>query len=301
MKLAVLEGTSPELLAGLDPRVQVVYFPREGEPSPEALAAEFVVATRQFMVDHLKAMPNLRVVQTISAGVDWIKPHLPPGVALADGRGVHDVAVAEWVVTAILASLKLVPEFARAQTGESWLGKERLDELYGKRVMLLGYGAIGRAAAARLRPFGVEILPVARRSRPGVITLAEVNTILPKVDVVVLLLPLTSETKRIVGARFLGRMRDGALLVNAGRGGLVDHQALLAELQTGRIRAALDVTDPEPLPPGHPLWQAPGLWISPHRAAIVPRLRERGFALVREQVRRYLEGRPLLNLVVDSY
>ncbi|WP_457637545.1 2-hydroxyacid dehydrogenase [Oceanithermus sp.] len=301
MKLAVLEGTSPRFLAGLDSRVEVVYFPKKGEPARETLAAEFVVATRQFMVGYLARMPNLKVVQTISAGVDWIQPYVPKGVTLADGRGVHDVAVGEWVVAAILASLKLIPDFARAQEREEWLGKERLDELYGKKVLLLGYGAIGRAAAARLRPFGVEIVPVARRPRPGVRTLAEVGDLLPQADVVVLLLPLTAETERLVDAGFLGRMKSGALLVNAGRGKLVDHEALLVELRAGRIRAALDVTDPEPLPAGHPLWQAPGLWISPHRAAIGPRLRERGYALVREQVRRYLAGLPLLNVVVDSY
>ena len=301
MKLAVLEGTDPVLLRGLDPRVEVVFFPKEGEPPQTALEAEFLVATRQFMVGHLARMPHLRVVQTISAGVDWIKPHVPAGVILADGRGVHDVAVSEWVVTAILATLKLVPEFSRAQERGEWLGKERLDELYGKRVLLIGYGSIGRATAARLRAFGVEIVPVARRPRPGVLPLTAVGDVLPQADIVVLLLPLTRETSRLVDAGFLGRMKDGALLVNAGRGGLVDHQALLAELNAGRLRAALDVADPEPLPPGHPLWRAPGVWISPHRAAIVPRLRERGYALVREQVRRYLAGEPLLNVVVDSY
>ncbi|WP_457630297.1 2-hydroxyacid dehydrogenase [Oceanithermus sp.] len=301
MKLAVLEGTSPRLLAGLDPQVEVVYFPARGEPAAEALEAEFLVATRQFMTGYLSRMPRLRVVQTISAGVDWIRPHVPPGVILADGRGVHDVAVSEWVLAAILAQLKLVPEFARAQGERRWLGSERLDELYGKRVLLLGYGAIGRATAARLRPFGVRITPVARRRRPGVRGLDELPGLLPAADVVVLLLPLTEETRGLVNGRFLELLPEGALLVNAGRGGLVDQQALLAALRAGRLRASLDVTEPEPLPPDHPLWGAPGLWISPHRAAIVPRLRRRGYALVREQVRRYLAGEPLLNVVVDSY
>ena len=301
MKLAVVEGVSAGLLAGIDPRVELVYFSKEGEPGPGALEAEFLVATRQFMVEYLRRMPRLRVVQTISAGVDWIKPHLPPGVILADGRGVHDVAVSEWVVGAILAQLKLIPEFARAQQRREWLGKERLDELYGKRVLLVGYGSIGRATAARLRPFGAQVVPLARRPRPGVYSLAALDRLLPEVDVVVLLLPLTAETRRLVDAAFLQRMKQGALLVNAGRGGLVDHEALLTALRSGRIRAALDVTDPEPLPADHPLWEAPGLWISPHRAAIVPRLRQRGYALAREQVRRYLEGEPLLNVVVDEY
>jgi phosphoglycerate dehydrogenase-like enzyme len=301
LKLCVAAGTDSSLLAGLDPRVELVYFPREGEPDGEVLEAEFVVANRQFMVEYLARMPRLRVVQTISAGVDWIRPYVPPGVTLADGRGVHDVAVSEWVVAAVLAQLKLVPEFSRAQAEHRWLGRERLDELYGKRVLLVGYGAIGRATAARLRPFGVRLRAIARRPRPGVAALTDLPRLLPEADVVVLLLPLTAQTRQLVNADFLARMKEGALLVNAGRGGLVDHQALLAALRSGRIRAALDVTDPEPLPPDHPLWDAPGLWISPHRAAIGPRLRERGFALVREQVRRYLAGRPLLNVVTNDY
>ena len=301
MKLAVLEGTDPELLAGLDERVEPVYFPKQGELPPAALQAEFLVATRQFLTGYLAQMPRLRVVQTISAGVDWIRPFVPPGVTLADGRGIHDVAVSEWVVGALLALVKLAPELAQARGERRWRTDLRLDELYGKRVLLLGYGSIGRAVEARLLPFGVSVVRVARRRRPGVHTISELDDLLPGADAVVLLLPLTDETRRLVDRDFLAALPPGALLVNAGRGELVDQQALLEALEAGRIRAAIDVADPEPLPPEDPLWEAPGLWISPHRAAIVPLLRRRGYALVREQVRRYLEGRPLLNVVAGSY
>ena len=301
MKLAVLEGTDPELLAGLDRRVELVYFPKQGELPAAVLQAEFLVATRQFLTDYLAQMPRLRVVQTISAGVDWIRPFVPPGVTLADGRGVHDVAVSEWVVGALLALVKLAPELAQARGEHHWRTDLRLDELYGKRVLLLGYGSIGRAVEARLLPFGVSVVRVARRRRPGVHTISELGELLPNADAVVLLLPLTNETRRLVNRDFLAALPPGALLVNAGRGELVDQQALLEALEAGRIRAAIDVADPEPLPPEDPLWEAPGLWISPHRAAIVPLLRRRGYALVREQVRRCLEGRPLLNVVAGSY
>jgi len=301
VKLAVLEGTDPELLAGLDDRVELVYFPKRGELPAAALQAEFLVATRQFLTGYLAQMPRLRVVQTISAGVDWIRPFVPPGVTLADGRGVHDVAVSEWVVGALLALVKLAPELAQARGEHRWRTDLRLDELYGKRVLLLGYGSIGRAVEARLLPFGVSVVRVARRRRPGAHTISALGDLLPGADAVVLLLPLTDETRRLVDRDFLAALPPGALLVNAGRGELVDQQALLEALEAGRIRAAIDVADPEPLPPKDPLWEAPGLWISPHRAAIVPLLRRRGYALVREQVRRYLEGRPLLNVVADSY
>ena len=300
MKLAVLEGTDPELLAGLDGRAELVYFPKRGELSPAALQAEFLVATRQYLTGYLAQMPRLRVVQTISAGVDWIRPFVPPGVMLADGRGVHDVAVSEWVVGALLALVKLAPELARARGEHRWRTDLRLGELYGKRVLLLGYGSIGRAVEARLLPFGVSVVRVARSRRPGVHTISELGELLPNTDAVVLLLPLTDETRRLVDRGFLAALPPGALLVNAGRGELVDQRALLEALEAGLIRAAIDVADPEPMPPEDPLWEAPGLWISPHRAAMVPLLRRRGYALVREQVRRYLDGRPLLNVVAGD-
>jgi len=300
VKLAVLEGTDPELLAGLDGRAELVYFPKRGELSPAALQAEFLVATRQYLTGYLAQMPRLRVVQTISAGVDWIRPFVPPGVMLADGRGVHDVAVSEWVVGALLALVKLAPELARARGEHRWRTDLRLGELYGKRVLLLGYGSIGRAVEARLLPFGVSVVRVARSRRPGVHTISELGELLPNTDAVVLLLPLTDETRRLVDRGFLAALPPGALLVNAGRGELVDQRALLEALEAGLIRAAIDVADPEPMPPEDPLWEAPGLWISPHRAAMVPLLRRRGYALVREQVRRYLDGRPLLNVVAGD-
>ncbi|WP_287409625.1 2-hydroxyacid dehydrogenase [Oceanithermus sp.] len=301
MRLAVADDVRPVYLSGLPEGVEVVRFPAKGEPGPEVLEAEFVVPTRRRMAEALARMPRLRVVQTISAGVDWVLPHVPPGVTLADARGVHDVAVSEWVLTALLTSVKRVPELWERQQAAAWEGGLRPGELWGQTVLILGYGSIGRAVEARLAPFGVRVLRVAHRPRLGVQTLEALAELLPRADAVVLLLPLTPATRGLVDADFLARMKPGALLVNAGRGALVDTAALLEALRSGRVRAALDVTDPEPLPADHPLWRAPGVWITPHLAGSSPRLRERGFALVRAQVARYLRGEPLFNVVREGY
>ncbi len=300
MKLIVADDVHPRYLEGLDPRVRVVRW-AEGPPPPEAEDAEFLVATRTWMLPHLGALRGLEVVQTLSAGVDWIAEHVPSGVVLADGRGVHDVPVSEWVLTALLVLAKDVPALVERQRAGAWDREARPQELWGREVAILGYGSIGRAVAARLAPFGVRVLPVARRRRPGVETLEARARWLARVDAVVLLLPLTQETRGLVDAGFLSAMKPGAWLVNAGRGALVDTSALLEALHAGRVRAAVDVTDPEPLPPEHPLWRAPGVWITPHLAGSSPRLRERGFALVRAQAARYLRGEPLFNRVVEGY
>jgi len=301
VRLAVADDVGPDYLSGLPDDVEVVRFPLEGAPGPEVLDAEFVVPTRRRMAEALGRMPGLRVVQTISAGVDWVLPFVPERATLADARGVHDVAVSEWVLTALLVATKRVPELLERQRGAAWDGGFRPGELWGQTVLILGYGSIGRAVEARLAPFGVRVLRLARRPRTGVRTLEALSELLPRADAVVLLLPLTPATRGLVDPAFLERMKPGALLVNAGRGALVDTGALLEALRAGRVRAALDVTDPEPLPADHPLWRAPGVWITPHLAGSSPRLRARGFALVRAQVERYLRGEPLFNVVREGY
>ncbi|MFN4070745.1 MAG: 2-hydroxyacid dehydrogenase [Thermus caldifontis] len=243
---------------------------------------------------------EVKVVQTLSAGVDWILPLLPPGVVLCDGSGIHDVPVAEWVGMSLLALLKDLPGFFQAQGEGRWAPKV-LPDLEGKRVLLLGYGSIGKAVEERLRPFGVEILPVAKHARPGVYTPQDLPYLLPQVDAVVVLLPLTPETRGLVDREFLSRMKPGALLLNAGRGPVVDTEALLEALREGRIRAALDVTDPEPLPQDHPLWRAPGVLITPHVAGLSQGFHRRAARFLADQVGRYLRGEPLRNVVLEGY
>jgi phosphoglycerate dehydrogenase-like enzyme len=248
----------------------------------------------------IAALRSLRVVQLLTAGVDaWIG-RVPTTVALCQARGVHSSSTAEWAITAMLCYLRDFPYFVRSQAQGEWAYRPT-GELAGARVLLVGSGAIGEALASRLKPFEVELIHVARRARPGVHAAAELPTLLPQADVVVLLVPLTDATVGMVDAAFLAGMRDGALLVNASRGQVVRMTALTAELISGRIGAALDVTDPEPLPDGHPLWGLPNVLITPHVAASVGGMLRRAYRLVGDQVRRYVAGQPLVNVVTGDY
>lgn len=286
-----------EVFALLPEGVEVRYL---DDPWPKR--ADFFLPPfgQEEVVRQVLAKVEVEVVQTLSAGVDWILPLVPEGVVLCNGSGIHDAPVAEWVVMGLLALLKDLPGFLEAQKERRWVPR-RLPDLEGKRVLLLGYGSIGKAVEARLRPFGVEVFPVAKHPRPGVYTLQDLPHLLPQADAVVLLLPLTPETRGVVDREFLARMRPGALLLNAGRGGLVETEALLEALREGRVRAALDVTDPEPLPEGHPLWQAPGLVLTPHVAGLSEGFTRRAARFLAEQALRYLRGEPLLNVVREGY
>jgi phosphoglycerate dehydrogenase-like enzyme len=243
---------------------------------------------------------DLRVVQLLTAGADRWAGRVPAAVTLCDARGVHTAATADWTVTAILAYLREFPVFALAQARGEWIHR-RTDEVAGKRVLIVGAGSIGEAVAARLAPFGVSLTLAARRPRPGVHGVEELPRLLPSADVVVLVVPLTKATTGLVDAAFLAALPDGAVLVNASRGGVVDTEALTAELASGRIGAALDVTDPEPLPAGHALWGLPNLLLTPHVAGAVGGVLPRAYALVGDQLRRYAAGGPLENVVVDDY
>jgi phosphoglycerate dehydrogenase-like enzyme len=248
-------------------------------------------------------MPALSAVQLLSAGADAWVGRLPPGVTLHDARGVHDSSTAEWVVSAILSYLRDFPAFARAQARHEWSYARYVptDELAGKHVLIVGAGSIGKAVTARLAPFEVTVTSVARSARPGVHAVAELPALLPAADVVVVIVPLTEETRGLISAGFLAAMKDGALLVNAARGPVADTAALVDALSTGRIGAAVDVTEPEPLPAGHPLWDLPNVLITPHVAGSVRGLFPRAYRLVGAQLRRFVAGEPLENEVVGGY
>ncbi|PTA46719.1 2-hydroxyacid dehydrogenase [Micromonospora sp. RP3T] len=253
----------------------------------------------------LADLPDVEVVQLLSAGADAWAGRMPAGVTLCDARGVHDSATAEWVVAAILSALRGFAPLARAQARREWAYDEvaPTDELAGKRVLIVGAGSIGAAVRARLAPFEVSFTLVARTARPDedVHGVADLPALLPAADVVVLLVPLTGQTRGLVDERFLAAMPDGALLVNAARGPVARTPALLAELASGRLRAALDVTDPEPLPADHPLWELPNVLLTPHVAGSVRGLLPRAYRLVGAQLRRFVAGEELTNRVVDGY
>jgi phosphoglycerate dehydrogenase-like enzyme len=253
----------------------------------------------QDLSDVLPRMTSLRVLQVQTAGTEDVEPLVPAGVQLCNARGVHDASTAELAMTLILASLRGVPDFVRAQPSGAWLQTTR-PALADSRVVVLGAGSIAGALKARLEPFECEVVLVARSAREGVRATADLPELLPTADVVVVLVPLTDETHHLVDAPMLAALRDGALLVNVARGAVVDTDALLAETSAGRLLAALDVTDPEPLPPEHPLWTAPGVLISPHVGGATTARAPRMLRLVGEQLRRYADGEPLANVVVPA-
>lgn len=290
-------------LAGLDGATVQVVAPDGSSLPASAADVEFYVPPffpPPPAVAAMAAMPRLRVVQTLTAGFDRVRPHVPPGAVLCNARGVHDASTAEWVVGAAIASLREFPYFAAEQAAGRW-SYRFTDSLAGKTVLIAGYGSIGQAVEGRLAGFDVQIRRVARTAREGVSDSSELPALLPDADVVILLAPVTPETVGMVDAAFLARMKDGALLINAARGVLVVTDDLVAELSTGRLSAAMDVTDPEPLPAGHPLWTLPNVFITPHVGASTPYSTASANDFVRAQAERYLAGQPLANVITGDY
>ncbi|MEY9210698.1 2-hydroxyacid dehydrogenase [Thermobifida halotolerans] len=277
----------------------VEVYDGQGEPPADVLddVVFYVVPYgRVQRVGLMRRMPRLRAVQLLTAGYEHVLADLPRGVRLYNGRGLHDASTAEHAVALILAAQRDLPRWAADQQKHVW-NPHYTRSLADCRVLIVGYGSIGAAIEARLLPFEATVLRLARRARPasGVYGIEHLHQLLPDTDVVVVATPHTPETEGLIGGTELAALPDGALVVNVGRGPVVDTAALLAE--KGRVRAALDVTDPEPLPPGHPLWGAPGVYLTPHvaggAAAFYPRARR----FVDEQLRRWAAGEPLANRI----
>jgi phosphoglycerate dehydrogenase-like enzyme len=293
-----------QAVEALSPRVRAHRIdPADGPPSGEAAAAQVWVPRAGGAEApgnaFLEALPRLQLVQLLTAGAEKFVGGLPDGVVLCNARGAHTPSTAEWAMAVTLAAQRGLPFFVREQDAGRWSFSTH-SSLVGARVLVVGAGDIGRTIGRMLAGFDVELTYVARTARDGVRAMADLPELLPDADVVILIVPVTPETTRMVDAGFLAAMKDGALLVNAARGVVVDTDALLAELTAGRLRAALDVTDPEPLPSGHPLWSAPGLLLTPHVGGEVPQTGARATAAVTDQLRRVLAGEPLVN-VVDRY
>lgn len=276
------------------------------EPHPRQDEIRFVVmpysgASRALGL--VPSLPRLEVVQLLSAGYEHVLDSIPDGVTLCNAAGVHDTSTAELALALALAAQRSLPEFAAAQQEHRWMRMVAHRSLADSRVLLVGYGNIGRSVARRLAPFEVSLTAVASRARSGdefverVHPVSDLPVLLPLHDVVILVVPLTAATRGLVDREFLAAMPDGALLVNVARGAVVDTDALVDACRDGRIRAALDVTDPEPLPPEHPLWDAPGVLITPHVGGATRAFTPRAHALVLDQLRRYADSRPLANVV----
>ncbi len=270
----------------------------------------------------LRIAPHLRgvrLVLSLMAGTEWIPGAMGPHVTICNARGAHNVSTAEWAVSATFAMLKHFPFFFDVQRSGEWkrrfdataeytrvTGDTRplyppvmLEELTGKKLLLVGHGAIGQEMERMFAPFHVEITRVARtaRTEPRVHPVSEIDALIPDAEIIVLILPLTAETHHLIGAKQFALMRQGTLLVNAARGPIVDTDALVDALNQGKIRAALDVTDPEPLLDGHLLWKCPNLLITPHVAGSSPQFAPRAIQTAADELRRYIAGEPLRNSV----
>lgn len=262
---------------------------------------------------------GVRLVLAMMAGTDWLPPLVGPHVTICNARGAHNICTAEWTLAAILSTLKYFPMYYDIQREGIWkrrfdatkqyaaiTGDERpwyppvlLEELTGKTVLLVGYGSIGKEIERMLAPFRVDVLRVARtaRTEPTVHAVSELDSLLLRAEVIVLILPLTEQSRGLIGARQFALMQQGTLLVNAARGPIVATDALVDALRAGRIRAAIDVTDPEPLPEGHPLWSCPNLLMTPHVGGSSTQFAPRALRVVADELRRYLNGEPLQNAV----
>jgi phosphoglycerate dehydrogenase-like enzyme len=293
----------PERIGQLPGGIDIDVYDGLGEPPDSIGDVEFYVLPYTWNWDEtvplVARMPKLRVLQLLTAGYDHVLAYLRDsclrdGVTLCNAQGVHDASTAELAVALTLASLRGIPRFARAHLTGEWTF-DFYDALADRTVLIVGYGGVGKAIERRLAGFEVDVLRIARTAREGVHSIDELPDLLPDADVMILAVPLTDETRGLVNAGLLRQMKDGALLVNVARGPVVDTTALLAE--AGRVRAALDVTDPEPLPPDHPLWQAPGVLISPHVGGSSSAFPPRALRLIAAQLHRYAAGESLENVV----
>src|SRR6476620_3902425 len=302
--VSVPEPEYAEALADVD-GVEAIVWDME---TPHARGSEIRLAvlpymTRLRLTDVTPGLDSLEIVQLQSAGFEHFVDDLPAGVTLCNAAGVHDASTAELALTLTLASVRDIPEFVASQAHSRWEPLRLRSALADRRVLVVGYGQIGRAIARRFAPFEVSLTAVASRAREGddlvshVHGIDELPDLLPEHDVVVVIVPLTDATRGLFDGPMLGRMPDGALLVNVARGAVVDTDALVAECSTGRIRAALDVTDPEPLPQDHALWTTPGVLITPHVGGATDAMRPRAIALGRRQVEALLTGESVDNAV----
>jgi phosphoglycerate dehydrogenase-like enzyme len=262
---------------------------------------------------------GVRLVLSLMAGTEWIPGAMGPHVTICNAHGAHNISTAEWTLSAILSTLKYIPLYLDIQRSGEW--KRRFEapahyaritgdtqphyppvmqeELTGKSVLLVGHGAIGKEIERMLAPFAVDITRVARTARdnPKVYPIDELDKLIPQAQVIVLILPSNADTRHLISVSQLELMKQGTLLVNAARGPIVDTDALVHALNAGKIRAALDVTDPEPLPLEHPLWKCPNLLITPHIGGSSTQFAPRSIRTAELELRRYMAGEPLRNVV----
>jgi phosphoglycerate dehydrogenase-like enzyme len=318
LRLGYSENLAPELLSDFPTGIELIRLPRDLDHDVEIevwIPDPYPTRNTQ-IVPHLR---GVKLVLSLMAGTEWIPGAVGPHVTICNARGAHNISTAEWTLSAILAMLKHFSLFLDVQRSGEWkrrfeasaeyaeiAGDSRvhyppvmIEDLAGKTVLLVGYGSIGKDIERMLEPFDVELIRVARTARenPTVHAVGELDALLAKAQVIVLILPSSQATRWLIDARQFSLMQQGTLLVNAARGPIVNTDALVEALQSKRVRAALDVTDPEPLPVGHPLWKCPNLLITPHVGGSSPEFARRSLKIAADELRRYMAGEPLRNVV----
>ncbi len=290
-------------LGPLPEGVELVVWPMDAAAPRERF--DIVVPPYMSMSRVLARLDGIEVglVQSQSIGYDGVAAILPAGLVFANAASVHETSTAELAVGLAIASQRRIDVFARDTAAGRW-ESQFSQSLADRRVLLLGYGGVGKAVAARLAPFEVQLTAVARRARTEdgmpVHGVDELPGLLGSAEIVIVTLPGGDDTRHIVDDAFLAAMPEGALLITVGRGSLVDADALVAHVRRGRVRAALDVTEPEPLPAGHPLWGLPGVLITPHVGGDTSAMAPRIARLVRAQIERMSRGERPLNVVLGS-
>ncbi|CAB4901043.1 unannotated protein [freshwater metagenome] len=244
-------------------------------------------------------MPNLKILQVPNAGYDDALEFVRPGITLCNGKSIHDDSTAELAVGLTIASLRGFADFVRNQDKSEWV-HTRNKSINDRKIGIVGFGSIGSTIAKMLAGFAVEIVAFTQSGRDNTIAIADLDKHLPTLDVVILILPLTPESKHLFNAKRFALMKDGALLVNVARGPIVETDALVKELNSGRITAALDVTDPEPLPKDHPLWLAKGVLISPHVGGNTTAFEKRAKRLIESQLQLLASGERLNNIILEK-
>jgi phosphoglycerate dehydrogenase-like enzyme len=295
--LAADDPDAPSDAVGSLEGIQLLTYSSPDELPDGADKATVLIANGNVdtVVEVMRRLPRLKLLQTLSAGVEQWEGKVPEGVSLSNARGAHGGATAEWAVAALLAVLRELPAFTLRQGDGHW-DQHTTDTLDGKAVLVLGAGDLAAEFRRRAEPFGATVEVVGRAAREGVHGMDELDDLLPRFDVVVAMLPLTGATRGLVDARMLGLLKDDAVFINAGRGPSVVTDDLIAALQGGRLRAALDVTDPEPLPDGHPLWSAPNVLITPHVAGSTRGFQQRAWTVAAKQIAQFSRGEEPANL-----
>ncbi|MDO5501211.1 MAG: 2-hydroxyacid dehydrogenase [Propionibacteriaceae bacterium] len=295
-------ASAEEALGPLPAGVEFAPFPDPAGPWPDSIGeVGFLVPpylSGTAALARIEEMTSLEVIHLNLAGYDTFLDLVPDGVALCNAAGVHDTGTAEMAMALLLAQSRKLDRYARNMTTGHWERDGFGWSIADRRALIVGYGGIGKAIERRLEPFELaSISKVARTAREDVHAFTEIDDLLPRADIVLIACPLTDETAGLFDARRLALLPDEAVVVNVARGPIVDTDALLAETSTGRLRAALDVTDPEPLPADHPLWHSPGVLIAPHTGGPATSFWPRTNALIARQLAHWAAGEPLENRV----